>query len=109
MSIPGATQHDFVAHPMHAAHPRDLKSADFAVISEVTRRQKHFREQQWWVNVAMVQAEAVLPLGTDLHDTSEVMAAVALSCSGQWVCSFQTIPKNAEDPESQDQQGTRPT
>lgn len=76
MSIPGAAQHDFGAHPMHAAHPRDLKSVDFAVISEVTRGRKHFREQQWWVNMAMVQAGAVLPLGTDLQDTSEVMAGL---------------------------------
>lgn len=43
------------------------------------------------------------------HQRGDGMAAVALSCFGQWVCSFQTIPKNAVDLVSQDQQGTRPT
>lgn len=45
---------------MDVARLWDQTPVDFAVLSEV--------------NLARVQAEAVLSLGTDLQDTSEVMA-----------------------------------
>lgn len=61
---------------MHTAHPWDQNSVDFAVLSKVTCRWKHVREQQWQVNMARLQAGTVLSLGTDLQDTTEVMAGL---------------------------------